>query len=200
MSNEVAFAAWHTDKGDETLLLKRSLKSDDTIVDVGGYLGNWSSSILLCSWPITPRVFIFEPVDEFCIRLRSRFAGVSQVTVINAALSNRTDTAKITKAGDGSHISMDGEEIKTLDVVDFFQQYNIDRIDLMSINIEGHEYALLRRIISTGLVERVKRLQIQFHDSYPNADNLRNDIREKLTLTHEELYCYPFVWECWRAK
>ncbi len=70
----------------------------------------------------------------------------------------------------------------------------------MEINIEGGEYEVLPRLIDVGMVKDIDRLQIQFHSFVDNAAARREDIQSKLAKTHEMVWCYDFVWECWTRK
>ena len=73
-------------------------------------------------------------------------------------------------------------------------------VDFMVLNAEGSEYNILSRLLTTCQIRQVKILKVQFHDFYPDAENLRNAIREQLRETHTEIFCCPFVWETWRRK
>lgn len=175
-----------------------ALKDGDTVLDIGGYHGEWTAVLLDRNKGIDCRVFIFEPVLEFCKVILARFSEHKNVTILNTALSDSTGRAKMTVLGEGSHIAESGAEIDTFDVVDFFNEYEISNVALASINVEGHEFKLLPRMIETGLIKNIEKLQVQFHAEYPNAVELRDQIRERLIKTHIEMYCYPFVWESWR--
>jgi len=181
-----------------SIVIDYALNDGDVVLDIGGYRGAWTDALLNrnsgCQY------FIFEPVKEFYDVIKSRFKTISNVITLNVALSNYTGRAKMAVVGEGSHITNTGVEIETQDVADFFKEYMINTVALASINIEGHEFTLLPRLIETGLVKKIEKLQIQFHSEYPNAVSLRDKIREQLALTHTEVYCYPFVWESWRRK
>jgi FkbM family methyltransferase len=205
--------AWTEADGDHTHLLDYELTSDSTVLDVGGFYGDWTYNLLTHVAPVTPRVYMFEPVKRFYDALHYRFRDDGEntvegsvhfpnVTVIEAALSDRTGDAVIADEEEGSsmHHAMAETPIKTLDVADFMYENAIEKVDLASINIEGHEFTLLPRIIAAGLVERFENIQVQFHSFYPNADTLRGEITSKLSETHTQTYCYPFVWESWRKK
>jgi len=69
----------------------------------------------------------------------------------------------------------------------------------MSINIEGGEYALLDHILESNLINKISYLQIQFHDISDTSEKHREEIRRKLELTHQEKFCFPFVWEGWQS-
>jgi FkbM family methyltransferase len=193
---------WVADEGDKTLSLNYELTDDSVVLDVGGFYGDWTFNLLQRVAPAHPRVYMFEPVERFYTALRYRFRSFPNVTVVTAALSDRTGDAMIADEEEGSsmHHAMAETPIKTLDVADFMYDNAIEKVDVASINIEGHEFTLLPRIISAGLVERFENIQVQFHSFYPNADTLRGEITSKLSETHTQTYCYPFVWESWRKK
>ncbi|MBU1261325.1 MAG: hypothetical protein KJ757_02310 [Planctomycetes bacterium] len=70
----------------------------------------------------------------------------------------------------------------------------------MKINIEGGEYEILPRILATGLINKIKHLQIQFHDVGPNAKTQMENICSELAKTHRPRYQYKFVWEGWELR
>ncbi len=76
----------------------------------------------------------------------------------------------------------------------------ITAIDLMKINIEGAEYDLLEYLIASGLVRRIRRFQIQFHDFVLDAEARMLAIQEQLASTHRVTYQFPFIWENWVSK
>jgi len=56
-----------------------------------------------------------------------------------------------------------GEKIQIITLEKLMKDNNIEYIDLMQINIEGWEYPILEDWIKTGLIHKIKTLQIQFH-------------------------------------
>jgi hypothetical protein len=67
----------------------------------------------------------------------------------------------------------------------------------MKINIEGGEFDLLPAAIDSGLIERIKFIQVQFHQFIPNAIENRLQIHKALEKSHRQMWCYDFVWESW---
>ena len=74
---------------------------------------------------------------------------------------------------------------------------DLEQIDLIKINIEGGEYELLPAILKSGFIDRIKYIQVQFHNFITGADNKREQIRHELEKTHSEMWNYDFVWESW---
>ena len=80
---------------------------------------------------------------------------------------------------------------------EFFDEEKIEEIDLLYLNIEGSEYKLLDQLIESGLINKIKHLQVQFHNYIDDASNKRKLIRKHLDKTHKCIFNFPFIWERW---
>ena len=191
---------WSADNGDLTLRLNYPLNSESIVFDVGGYKGKWSEQI----WEkYKPNIFIFEPIYDFASNIEGNFYGNPKVKVFNCALSNKTGVEIINSNMDGSSFFKNDKnkiEVKIKSLDEFIKENDINFIDLMKINIEGGEYALLDHILDLNIHLIIKNLQIQFHTFIDNAETRRNKIRNRLNQTHKETYCYDFIWENWEKK
>ncbi len=196
----VALARWYKVKGDTTLRLDYPLSETSIVLDVGGYEGNWCAQIAA---RFNSNIFVFEPVPAFYETIRARFASNPRVKVYNFGLSGKSEAQTISLLADGSSAFRGGANqirIELVDICDFLERAQINVIDLIKINIEGAEYPLLTRMLDTGVVEKCKDIQIQFHNFVPNAEILRERIRHQLEKTHDRTYDYFFVWENWRRR
>jgi predicted transcriptional regulator len=54
-------------------------------------------------------------------------------------------------------------------------------------------------MIELALHQRVRDLQIQFHNFVPDAEKRAEAITRQLSATHELTYKFYFVWENWRS-
>lgn len=193
---------WALENGDDNLRSSYPLDSNSIIFDVGGYDGSWASEI---QQKFDSRVFIFEPVPHFARNIKKMFTGNDKVQVLAYGLSNKNDTLSISLGADSSsfHIKTK-DDVMYAEVREFSNELllslGIHEIDLMKINIEGGEYDLLELMIQNGTIKCVKNLQIQFHNFVPNAIQRRESIRHQLGFTHQETWCYEFVWENWLLK
>lgn len=193
-------ASWFRIKGDKTLRLNYRLDSNSLVFDVGGYKGEWSEEIIK---KYDCHIFIFEPVPEYYEIIRQKFENNHKIHAFNLALGSSDKRSKIGILKDSSSaykISDDQIEICSADIVDFLNKNNINKIDLMKINIEGGEYELLEHLINNNLINRIQNIQVQFHDFLPNAKQRMNLIQKNLEMTHHLTYCYPFVWESWEIN
>lgn len=192
---------WYADGGDNAFRYDYPrLNKHSVVVDAGGYAGEWSAAI---HEKYRCRVYIFEPVAKYYQKIAKRFAGAAGVKIFLAGLAGGTRDEIISIEDVGSSIfksSANQEKIQLLDVKQFFVNEGLKRIDLLKINIEGGEYELLERLISTGLIEKVKCIQVQFHDIFPGAEKRMESIQRKLSKTHRPTYQYWFVWENWERK
>ena len=65
----------------------------------------------------------------------------------------------------------------------------------LKLNIEGSEYELLESLISSNNLDKIKYLQIQFHENVNNAVIKRNEIIKEMRKTHFNKWTYYFVWK-----
>jgi FkbM family methyltransferase len=188
---------WHTDDA-RLKLFDYPLTPDSIVYDVGGYEGGWTER-LVAYHDFMPYVWIFEPVPEYAARIRQKFLSQQKIVVCEYGLGARNEIVKFGINSEGSGQYSDGEaiDIQIRDVVDELVQ---PEIDLMSINIEGGEYSLLPRLITTGLISRVKNLQVQFHILGSDPETQHSCIQKKLDKTHKKTYDNPFVWESWMRE
>lgn len=117
-----------------------------TIVDLGGNVG-YSVLWFLSRFP-NASILVYEPNPAFSIHLRENVTlnGFdSRVTVREAAVSNRSGSLPLFVSGACSSLLQDyntGHSI-TVPVVDVFEQLPTKRIDILKMDIEGSEYAIL---------------------------------------------------------
>jgi FkbM family methyltransferase len=191
---------YYADGGDVRFRFDYALEPDSVVLDLGGYEGDWAGDLhgrQRC------RIHVFEPVQRFASAIRERFRDNPDIEVHALALGNgeRTETIHIRGASSSLYKGRaEAEEIRFIDVADWFAASGIDEVALMKINIEGGEYELLERMIEAGLIPRVRDIQVQFHNFAPDAPERMAAIQQALALTHEPTYQYRFVWENWRRR
>jgi FkbM family methyltransferase len=194
---------WSKLRGDQTLRLDYPLGPDSVVFDLGGYHGDFSQAIherYGCS------VYLFEPVKAYYDHCVARFRDTPRIRCFNFGLGDGNGTFHISDAGDGSSLYLDspgqpaGTRAEIRDFHEFVLAQGVPRIDLIKINIEGGEYDVLPRMIQCGYIGKIGHLQIQFHDFIPDAPRKRDAIRHDLARTHQEAWCFKFVWESWRPR
>lgn len=195
--NKDILSQWCKDKGDQTHRLNYNLDPQSIVFDLGGHTGTWTEAIYK---KFQCNIFVFEPVPQFAAKIREKFKENQAIKLFEFGLSN--ENKKVSLAVNGVASSMYHQKgkkikIKLKKAKDFLKQYNIQRIDLMKINIEGGEYELLEHLIETECIHKIGNVQVQFHDVIPNAEKRMKSIQNQLKKTHYLTYQYPFVWENW---
>lgn len=192
---------WYAERGDRSLRLDYpDLDPNSIAFDLGGWRGDWASDIYS---KYNCRVMVFEPVPDYADEINRRFERNGKIEVFTFGLGGKDEELPIFLGSEGSSTTRNRNNEGTTQTVtlrrfsDFVAEQKIEAIDLVKMNIEGGEYDLLEHLIETGIVARVKHLQIQFHDFIPNAVHRRDRIRENLAKTHSEQFNYTFVWEGW---
>ncbi len=197
---ELAHARWVTDCGDNTLRVNYAIQPSEIVIDLGGYEGQWASDIYaryLCT------VHIVEPVAAYAANIRSRFKQNKQIHLHQCALGGRSGSLMVSVSGDASSAFKESGHTEFAPMFafsDWVQNIGVDEIALLKINIEGGEYELMDHLISSGVVNRIRDIQIQFHDFVTDSDARMKRIQEGLESSHRLTYQYPYVWENWRRK
>jgi FkbM family methyltransferase len=197
---ELRVRPWRAADGDRTLRLDYDLDAGSTVLDLGGYQGQWASDIF-ARYGCT--IHVFEPVPAYAAAIRRRFARNPRIHVHECGLAAAAGRATIHLHDDAtSTFAKDGAavDIRFERAADFLAARSIDRVHLLKVNIEGGEYDLLDHLLDSGLIDRVDDLQVQFHDFVPAAEARMRAIQERLAQSHATTYSFPFVWENWRRQ
>lgn len=191
---------WWADGAENTLRVNYPLFPGDVVLDVGAYDGSWTADLLRAVSPVRPIVYLFEPLPNMCRVIDERLKG-ADIRVVNAALSDVDGEGMIEDRSHESSMHLGGTtKIRTMDVRTALKEYSFSTIKLLSLNVEGHEYRILDRMIGLGAVESIEYLQIQFHEFVPGAVEKREAILAELSKTHYQVWNYPFVWESWKRR
>jgi FkbM family methyltransferase len=180
-------------------LLQFDLTTEDFVVDIGAYRGQWVADMFT---RYQCHLAAVEPVEEFAADIKAKYAINTRISLHRLGLGAQDRVETIQVQGDASSMHLTkgvSHQIQIRDVSGWLRKQPWPVVALMSINCEGGEYEIIPRLIETGEIARVKRLLVQFHQVDGSSGNARERIREALMQTHREIYCYPFLWEYWEA-
>lgn len=198
--HDKVYKKWVADGGDEKFRYNFLLTPNSYVFDLGGYKGQWASDIYS---RYNCKIFVFEPVALFAQKIEERFKYNSNIKVFCFGLGADNRNERINIDEDGSSVFSKGDnsdEIRIVDAIEFLEEYKVDKIDLMKINIEGGEYELLERLISNGFIKNITQIQVQFHDILPDSFRRMKQIHNSLSSTHDNTFNYEFMWENWILK
>lgn len=158
----------------EVALATRFLKTaPELAVDIGANLGDYTAE-LRQRFP-NLRIYAFEPSATNCAHLRERFRKDANVTVVPLAAAESTGTATLFTDSPGSalaslskrrlqHLDIDlsaEETIQTTRFEDYWKsQLHECPVDLVKMDVEGHELAVLRGF--GAALENVRVCQFEF--------------------------------------
>ena len=175
------------------------LQPEDTVLVLGGYLGDSVQRWLDIS---ENKIFVVEPVEDYFKELQLRFEDHPRVELFQLALGDKNGTAQIYIDGLKSGSSANSGSVQSSKLVaanEFVANLAIQP-SIIEINIEGGEYPVMQNLFDSKLVSEIKTLIIQFHRFTYENEIYRSEIRANLSNTHNEIYCYDWVWERWDKK
>jgi FkbM family methyltransferase len=181
---------------EESDRLNLPLDADSVVLDIGAHEGWFTGEI----WnKFGCRIHAFEPVGEFYSKLAKRFPDNPKIRMWPFAVGDRTTIVEMGVKGDLTGVfCQDFNErryVPMYDIAEAVDTCDIDHIDYVTINCEGGEYALLDRLIGTGMIKRIPYLSVQFHTVVPDYQARMERIIDRLKETHDHVYGSPFVWD-----
>jgi FkbM family methyltransferase len=154
--------------GNQLSVLERHLKRDSIFVDVGANQGEFS--IAAARIATNGKVIAFEPVSEYRNRLEenSKLNGFDNIVIVPVALadaeakvpiydadgafSDGTRNDGVTSLYESKNLNRVREYVTVRRMDDVLQELQIDRVDIVKLDIEGGEWSALK-----GALETLKR-------------------------------------------
>ena len=161
------------------------------VFDVGANNGLWSRS-LSAKLPAQASFHLFECAPVVIDGLRENIQHVSNATHVNAAVSDREGTATLrypAHAGVGGglgslyerrdvsvpQIEYASIDVPTIRLDDYSDKAGISAIDLLKIDIEGHELAAMHGAERLFKEHRVKAITFEFGSANVNSRTFFRD-------------------------
>lgn len=156
-------------------VLKLLNRTPKTVVDIGGNVGNFSSSLLKLTKNKIVNLYIFEPSQINLKILRKRFVNFKKIVILPFALSDKSSYKVLYSNEPGSglaslynrdlrhfNIKFDKSEKVKLIRFDFFwkKRMKSSNIDIVKIDIEGSELNVLKGL--GGAINCIKIVQFEF--------------------------------------
>lgn len=193
---------WEQDNGDFTKILDYPIDNSSQVIELGGYIGEWTEKIVN---RFNPKLLIVEPIPQFVETLKNKFENNPNVIIDNSAISTSNKEIELyvfeSSTSETHKVSEEKITVNAHNIEYFIEKYNLTKIDLVQVNIECEEYPLLLHWINTDFLSNVKFIQIQFHtfcDDYEEKYSIISQGLKKLGF--EIRYRYDFVWESWENK
>jgi FkbM family methyltransferase len=148
----------------------------EIVLDIGANVGLWTSWVLSKN---AHRVYAIEPNKAALKDLKRNFLSNSRVTVVDKAIFNENTTLTLNFNDANSLVSsLDKHEVKNtgipllnsypveaITVEKLVSDYQIEKIDLFKIDIEGIEFTIFESL-SDGIFEMTDKFLIETHHFY----------------------------------
>ena len=147
-----------------------------TVFDVGANIGDYSA-IIASQKTGVGKIYAFDPRDSNVETLRSRFSGMQDVSIVQTALSDKDGRIDFYQNSDPSQSGTDSVHdmakigyslksnkisvaCKTIDQVSI--ENHIDHINLLKIDVEGHELSVLKGAKRMLSEKNIDYIQFEF--------------------------------------
>jgi len=156
-----------------------------TIVDIGANVG--AATVYFKSWYPDASIYSFEPGSSAFGFLSRNTSELKNVFIYNCGLSDSNQNAKLYLGSIDSvtnSIYMCStntefhEEIQIVQAADFFTSIGLKQVDMLKIDTEGCEVAILESI--KGLLGEIKIIYLEYH-----SEEDRRTIDSMLCSTHQ---------------
>jgi len=165
--------------------IKKSIKQNMVCLDVGADKGNYS---LMMAKLNAKKIYAFEPCNNVRLTLERNVSENKYEKIIHiysVALSNKNGEAKLSK--DGSKISSGNDNsvnIKVRKYDDYKTNCQLENIDFVKMDIEGHELLALKGMEKT-LLECKPQLLVEVHTDF--LENYGNSVNELIEYIQNKL-------------
>ena len=150
------YKAWSDRR--ERAHFRKIIRPGMTVVDVGANIGVYARFFAQCVGP-KGRVIAFEPEIQNVRLLRETVQDYHQVTVVHAAVCDRSGTLQLFVADDlnvdhHSYDTGDGRGSVTVDAVSLDDYFGVEgRVDVVKVDVQGAEMGVLngaKRLLSAN--------------------------------------------------
>ncbi len=166
---------------DEYRLGSLGLPELNTVVDIGANVGLFAARIA----PQAGRVVAYEPMPVNFAELEKNTAGLDNVVAVRAAVAGQSGQLRFysplaaKRSGifsaypeTGSHDMSQHVDVPAMTLDALFEQHEIERCDLLKLDVEGAEYEILHAASETSWA-RICRIYGEYHDVRPEDERTR---------------------------
>lgn len=157
----------------------------DIVVDLGASIGPFTKSILNKN---PKHVYAVEPSDEMFQALQNNMKNYKNVTCVNYAIYDNGledyESNFTYNFYDKTYTS------KSISFKTFLNKFNIEKINLLKMDIEGSEYSLFNNDCINVLKSNVKFLAAEFHLENEDSKTKFRNFRDNMLSTFKNYKVY----------
>ncbi len=179
----------------EQMFMYQFVEANDIVVDIGAHIG--SETVLLGSKLASGRIYSFEPTPAILPHLKANISInnlMDRIVVESMAISDHNGYTKFYLSTESEvnslHKNKGSKEIsiKTITLDKYASVYDIQHVNLLKIDVEGYEYAVIRGSKSLLTKHKIDVIVFEVNDQSGSCyqDNLKT--RELLSSYGYKLY------------
>lgn len=195
-------ARWDKDNGNHFLVATYPLTDESWVIELGGFMGNWTKRIYD---NYKSNIIVIEPIEDFCNVIKRDLSSNEKIKIEQLGISTEPKDVMISHNGDASsqYLEQTSNQITIhCEPLEYFlEKYNVNKVDLMQVNVEGEEFPLFEHWLKSDILSKFKFIQIQFHRMGTDYEERKQKIQEGLR--SKGFVCnweYPYVFESWENK
>lgn len=195
-------ARWDKDNGNHFLVATYPLTEESWVIELGGFMGNWTKRIYD---NYKSNIIVIEPIEDFCNVIKRDLSSNEKIKIEQLGISTEPKDVMISHNGDASsqYLEQTSNQITIhCEPLEYFlEKYNVNKVDLMQVNVEGEEFPLFEHWLKSDILSKFKFIQIQFHRMGTDYEERKQKIQEGLR--SKGFVCnweYPYVFESWENK
>jgi FkbM family methyltransferase len=164
----------YVESSGETAIFRLLNGREPVLFDVGGHLGEYTEAFLM----VHPagHSYVFEPCERHFQILAERLSHCKNVTLLKCGLGDQEKEAPLYKNAEitglasltkrrldhfGINMGM-SETVKVQTIDEIIRQQSIASIDLLKIDVEGHEFDVLKGAANAFRDRRINFVQFEF--------------------------------------
>lgn len=151
-----------------------NIENLDVVIDIGANAGLFTK---LCLMKNVKQIFSVEPNKKSLLNLKHITKYDKNVTVIEKAVSDTNKISRFYTSNDNSTISCFNKEllqrqhsniteydVECLTVKDLINEYNLEKISLLKMDVEGSEYSIIKSL-TKDIFNKIDSFLIEFHEN-----------------------------------
>lgn len=153
-----------------------TIEQNDTIIDIGAHVGLFT--LFVSQHCKKGRILCFEPIKENYDALSDNIQlnKLENVKTFQSAVADKSGITKIFLSDDFSAHSLHGNgvgrDVTSISLKEIFDVNKIENCDLLKLDCEGSEYAILNALPEL-YYNRTKKIIMEYHMAYKKPELLQ---------------------------
>jgi FkbM family methyltransferase len=154
--------------GELTIIKKLATLNPKVIVDGGANIGKYSK--VVHQYIPQSTIYAFEPVVATFEQLKEKIKGMDHIIPVNKGLFSENTQKQIHLFHSNTHSSLykvydEGDQTIEIDLIkgdEWIQQNNIEKIDLLKLDLEGAEFDAIKGFEKNIHDQKIRAIQFEY--------------------------------------